>query len=398
MKIYADIIVFSDTHIKRDSYLEFGDKLVESIKAENAIIYPALINSHDHLIGNWYPPAIFRNKFTNTSDWVEAMKQHPSYLERNKFWQNDGSFNQLGELEYINCELSVYKNIFSGVTAVADHAPLQKREFYESFPIKVIERYRQCHSLSLGNWWGGLSAEDEFKLTNSEMPFYVHVSEGTDIVAKRDFNELENRGLLSHNTLVIHGISLTEKDFIRMQEVQSTLCWCPQSNNNLIGKTVDIEMAMRLGLNVVLATDSSFSGGINLLSELKFAHKKFPKIEPIELFKMVTSNAQKALFLSNNYGNLEFSREELLIVDKLVDSPFTNLLQIEPHNIQLLSHHGDAIYGDMKYFDAFNLDRSDYSFFENSGRRKFVKGDYRKSLQIIRERLGYNKILPYLPD
>ena len=259
--------VSDNFHLKiRSSFLKDNNRTVQ---LNNVIAYPPLINSHDHLIGNWYPRAGDNNPYITTDIWVEEMKQSASFKERNKIWINDGSFQLTEGNAPLITQLGMYKNIFSGCTVVQDHGPIQSDAYYDSFIINVIRKYRQCHSLSLGNWWGGKSAEEEMQAARGREPFILHLAEGTDEKAKNSFHNFEELGLLQPNTIIIHGISLNREEIKKCAEAGTSICCCPESNYFLIGKTIDIKACVEYGVNLILGTDSTMSGTPNLLHEIK---------------------------------------------------------------------------------------------------------------------------------
>ncbi len=401
MKFSADKIVFSSNKIEDKAYIDIESQYLKTnlneLLFENAIIYPALINSHDHLVGNWYPPAVTKDKFPNSHIWVEKMKDHPTYLDRNQYWINDGSFILTKEKEMILCKLGVYKNLFSGVVAVQDHAPNQSPDYYESFPINVIKDYRQCHSLPLGNWWGGGSAEEEFAKARGNIPFIVHLGEGIDEITGQEFSDLKKRKLLARNTMLIHGIALTRSEIEEIAKVGASICWCPASNENLIGHHLDIQACLDFGVNVVVGTDSTLSGSINLFAEMKFSHDNFSNVSTKDIFDMVTCNAARALNLPREYGSLNHSYSELLVLDNSCDNPFDNLVNSESSKIKLLVHNNQPILGDREYLEFFNYTENDYSFYSLGQREKFVIGNYQKLTKYINNFLSYEKTFPYLP-
>ena len=401
MKVIADKIVFSLNNIQNNSSISvesvYNKEKDRDLLFQNTIIYPALINSHDHLVGNWYPPAITEEKFENSHIWVEAMKNHPTYLDRNKYWVNDGSFVLTHKKEITLSTLGVYKNLFSGVVAVQDHAPNQTKDYYDAFPINVIRDYTQCHSLPLGNWWGGGSAKEEFAKAQGKLPFIVHLGEGIDDITAQEFTDLKAMNLLSANTLMIHGIALKESEIKEISQVGASICWCPASNENLIGSHLNIKSCLEQGVNVVLGTDSTLSGSINLLAEMKFSKENFPTVTSSDIFQMVTVNAAKALRLPGQYGTLENSSAELLALDKVYEDPFDNLIFAKPENIKLLLHKHKPVLGDIEYLSYFQIDSNEYSFYKYNGREKFVIGDFRKLTKYINSFLEYHKSFPYLP-
>lgn len=370
----------------------------ERLDIPNAIAYVPLINSHDHLIGNWFPRAGDKRPYHNSHIWVEDMKSSFSFHERNHFWFNDGSFNLTVKAALVLAQLGCYKNLFSGCSTVQDHGPVQKPLYYDSMPINVLRNYRQCHSITLENWWGGESAEEEMNLTGGKIPYIIHLGEGTDSITKAEFSELKARNLLRRNSMLIHGIAFTPAELSEIAQAKASVCWCPTSNFYLIGETLKVEDALRLGVNVTIGTDSTMSGAVNLLFEFILAHEKFPSIPLSTLYKMATENAAYALMLPDSYAKLDPEHTgDLLLMDAVEKDPFGNLLVCDPGNIRLLMHKGIPLYGDSEWMERFDLGDREYILFRTGNKEKFVIGDPIDLNDQIDLVLGYHKDFPYLP-
>jgi hypothetical protein len=374
--------------LKKSSELNFQDSFA----------YAPFINSHDHLIGNWYPKAGDNNPYPNSDIWVEDMKKSDSYKERCIVWPVDGKFNLTNGNAYILTTLGVYKNIFAGCNVVQDHIKNQLDEYYESFPINVLKDYRQAHTLTMGNWWGGKTPCEEWRESENKMPFILHLGEGVDENAKSGFPTLVEMDLLQKNTLLIHGITLTRKQLREMASVGASVCWCPASNMFLIGKTLDLTTALEENVNVVLGTDSTLSGSNNLLEEIKLAHRIYPDLPAKEIYKMISVNAVRALYLNQSYGNLLSDEiENLLIIKKNKDNPFDNIIFTETEDIEFMMHKGRPMFGDSRFLDNFDLDMSDYYIFKIGNSEKFVFGHPERLIDKVDQMLGYHKKLPYIP-
>lgn len=392
--VYNAEKVVQKTTVNLKSDLAIDNQKV--IDCSDHIAYPPFINSHDHLISNWYPKAGDGTPYENVSLWIDKMRFTPTFLERNKVWINDGTFDLTKGNAPLIVRLGIYKNLFSGCIVVQDHIKNQKPEYYANNPIHILKEYTQCHSLEMGNWWGGDDAIAEWKKTERKMPFIVHLGEGTDDNARSCFPKLIDMGLLQSNTLMIHGIALNREQLKKCAESGTTICWCPESNFFLIGQTIDIQSCLEFGVNVVIGTDS-MSGGINLLSEIKYAKHKIPDFPMKEIFRMITSNAAEALFLPESYGKLQETNTNLMLLDKNHDDEFENILHTETENINLLVHQGVPIFGDEKFFEEFNLEIDDYFLFDTKNGKKFVIGHPEKIISKIDDILGYHKDFPYLP-
>lgn len=400
MKIVVSLCVINPDEVRERQTLnlDLNDAEAETIEIPRCVAYTPLINSHDHLVGNWVPRAGERRPYPNSHIWVEDMKDSFSFHERSKFWVNDGSFDLLDPAALTVARLGAYKNLFSGCGTVHDHAPLQKTEYYDAMPIIVPSRFRQCHSLTMGNWWGGDTPEQEMKQCKGEMPFVIHLGEGTDEITKAEFALLKEQGLLRSNTLLIHGIALTPQEISEIAAAGASVCWCPTSNYYLIGKTLDINAALEAKTNVVIGTDSTMSGGVNLIAEFATIRQHYPDIPASELYRMVTQNAVKALYLPQRYGTLNpEDTQNLLLVDQIEKDPFENLMELEMKAIQLLVVDGIPRYGDSWLLDLFPDAEAEYTIFRTGNREKFVIGDPLDINDQIDAVLDYHKDFPFLP-
>ena len=394
MKILISKAVVEFDHIKDDYLFELNNNNKKSFDIKDSIAYLPFINSHDHLIGNWYPPIGDNRPYKNTSIWVSDMRNAEAYKERSKFWEQDPSFDLMKKGSFELSILGGYKNIFSGVGTVMDHMPIQSKEYYDAFPIDVIEKFDQLHSLSLGNWWGKGKSEQNQTNTNLEIPFAIHLAEGIDKNAKNEFRVAKEVGLLKRNVIFVHGICLTENQIIEAKENQTSICWVPKSNMFLIGKTLDIDTCLKHDVNVVIGTDSSFSGSINLFDELHFIAENFPHISPKDLYKMISVNSEKALFLEHQNLN---NSDSILITEKLDENPYKNITKLQPKDIKLFIKNKIPIYGQKQYLDNFIFDEEDYFFYTKDNVDYFVIGHPEKIMEEIESVLGYPKNLPYLP-
>ncbi len=401
MKINVNSCVYNPDKVTYDQPVSISSPLLKEnrsdLNCKDLIAYPPFINSHDHLISNWYPKASESQPYKNVNLWVVGMKATPSFIERNKVWINDGSFDlTLGTAPLI-VKLGIFKNMFSGCAVVQDHIRKQKHEYYQGNPITILEDYTQCHSVSMGNWWGGKTAVEEWFDAHGKMPFVIHLAEGTDDSARTCFPKIARMNLLQPNTLLVHAIALNKTDLKRCADEGTSICWCPESNLFLIGETLDIYTCMELGINVVIGTDSPMSGSTNMLAELQFAHEHFPDIPMNEMFRMITTNAAKALFLPEGTATLSNDNQDILLINKYNDDPFDNLLELNIDDIQFFMHKGIPVYGDSSFLKHFEINRDDYYFFDTNSENKFALGRPDKIIAEIDKLLGYHKDFPFIP-
>ncbi len=138
--------------------------------------------------------------------------------------------------------------------------------FGRRFPIRVLARYAWSHSLGFGDPGPAYSA----RAKRAGIPFIIHAAEGTDQRSREEVDQLDQLGLLSPHTILIHGIALTSSQRQRVAESGAGLVWCPSSNVWLYGATAPVD-ALPEGIPLGLGTDSTRSGEPTLLAELRAA-------------------------------------------------------------------------------------------------------------------------------
>jgi putative selenium metabolism protein SsnA len=114
------------------------------------------------------------------------------------------------------------------------------------------------------------------KVVRSDTPIHVHVAEdASDVTRTREqfgrgiVERLEAHGLLRSNSVLVHGIHLSDGELDRIAQAGAWLVHNPESNaNNAVGH-LDVERALERGVRVVLGTDGMAS---NMLRAAKSAY------------------------------------------------------------------------------------------------------------------------------
>ena len=209
-----------------------------------SFVYPALINVHDHLRGNYLPRVgPTRGAFyPNWSPWDADLKASPVYAERSAL-----SVAQM----YL---LGGYKNLFSGVGTVNDHFPHELNEAYlGTLPIRAIREYclaHECSSFDL-KWGDGVEAEHA-RAVLKDWPFITHLEEGFDAESMDGVGVLERAKLLDDRDLLVHCIGFSEDDIKKVKRAEASVAWCPASNYFMFNLTCKVRKLLRAGVNVAL--------------------------------------------------------------------------------------------------------------------------------------------------
>ena len=112
---------FIDLEISKDRISAIDSDLSADfeIKFSNAIVFPGLINSHDHLDFNLFP-RLGNRKFNNYTEWGPSIQS--TYATE---------INEVIKIpQKLRYEWGIIKNLISGVTTVVDHGYKKGRKIY----------------------------------------------------------------------------------------------------------------------------------------------------------------------------------------------------------------------------------------------------------------------------
>jgi cytosine/adenosine deaminase-related metal-dependent hydrolase len=318
-----------------------GDTVVD---LGGAFVLPGLINAHDHLELNHYGLLKRRPRYDNAAAWIDDLR--PAL-------QGDPSI-RAAQRQPLAARLFIgaLKNLLSGVTTVAHHNP-RYREIGRRFPVRVLRRYGWAHSFTLEGHPVGARGEpggnvrERCLATPPDVPFMVHAGEGTDAAAAAELPRLEALGCLRPNTVIVHGIAMTERDWELVVMRGASLVWCPASNEFLFGATAPVRACLdgnsRSWQRICLGSDSRISGSRDLLDELRAAAAR--GISAIELLRMVTDTPAKILRVADA-GRIERGLPaDFIVLPSGKETPEDALLAAARRDLALVAMGGRPVVG-----------------------------------------------------
>jgi cytosine/adenosine deaminase-related metal-dependent hydrolase len=168
--------------------------------------------------------------------------------------------------------------------------------------------------------------------------------------------------------------------------------------------TAKIRKMIKAGINVTIGTDSSATGSINLLEEIKYDRNLYRSmygedLSAKKIFDMVTYNAAKAFWMQDKIGTLDDGQlGDIMVLKARNNDPYENMVDASMEDIELLILRGVPIYGEMRFLDIFGGDMPpDYTLIKVCGRIMFVKGDPAGLYNEVRRKVGFKKILDFMP-
>jgi cytosine/adenosine deaminase-related metal-dependent hydrolase len=356
------------------------------------LLFPAMINSHDHLFGNYYP-RIGSGPYLNWLAWDNDLKSCELYRERSHIANID---------LYL---LGSYRNLISGVATVSDHIPHSvNSEFIPKMPMTVMKDYtleHECSSFDL-KWGRGISVEHA-EAVKKDIPFITHIEEGFDEESMLGIDILDELKALDEYTVLIHGIGFSKQDIETIARRKANVVWCPSSNYYMFQLTTDIKGLLDAGVSVSLGTDSPMSGGLNIFEEMQFARTLYRKIYNEDLpyrtiVEMVTTRAAKNLRLRNE-GKVEknFKANLLVIRNGDVNDPYKSLVHSWFNSVKLVIIDGVPVYGDHTYEHVMRHFDRHYQAISINGLERILVGKPHDLYSRIWENVRFKKVLPFFP-
>ena len=282
------------------------------------LLSPGLINAHDHLEFGLYPK-LGRGPYETCRAWAEDI-----HVKDKETIASIPRYRRTLPL------LGALRNLLSGVTTVCHHNPSSSVFLNPDFPVRVIDRIAWGHSLSFDS-----QVAAKFRDSAPEVPFVLHAAEGVDECASLEVAELEEQGILSDRTVLVHGLNCSAEDIARINTRDASLVLCSTSNHFLFGRSVDPGLIPVLK-NVILGTDSPLTAAGDMLDEISFA-KKWSSLPDSELYEMCTSRSAAVLRLQHGEGSIRSGgAADLVVVRDAGGGPASQLPTLTFEDIHLV--------------------------------------------------------------
>ena len=217
-----------------------------TLSFDGALAFPGLINSHDHLDFNLFPP-LGNRIYSNYTEWGRDIHaNNPATIQA-----------VLKVPQALRTQWGVYKNLLNGFTTVVNHG---ERLATDASLINVFQEYYCLHSVGFErNWRWKLN-----KPLAASMPVVLHVGEGTDAAAKQEIDRLIRWNLRRRPLVGIHGVGMNDRQAAHFR----ALVWCPASNYFLLDRTAPIDR-LKQKVPVVFGTDSTLTAGWNSWAQIR---------------------------------------------------------------------------------------------------------------------------------
>jgi cytosine/adenosine deaminase-related metal-dependent hydrolase len=329
---------------------------------DNAIAFPGLINSHDHLDFNLFPQ-LGNTVYNNYREWGNDI--HNQYKE------------EIAAVLHVPKSLRIlwgmYKNLLNGFTTVVNHG--EKLAVPADF-LTVCQEYNSLHSVGFEkNWRWKLNRPGKYG-----KPVIIHIGEGTDPVSSREIDSLIRWNLAKRSLIGVHGVAINA---IQASSFQS-LVWCPASNFFLLNKTAAIDQ-LKQRTRILFGSDSTLTAGWNIWNHLRAA-RQTNMLTDDELLQTISGRAAETWRLKNGYIQQGYLADIVVARKKDDADSMDAFYATDPKDLLLVIHNGK-----IQLFDAAvreQLDpvlQKDFGKINIDGNDKYVAGDLEKLCNQIRQ-------------
>ena len=320
------------------------------------IIAPGMIDTHNHPQYNFLPPWPPPRRFTRSDQWQSVPEYHDftQVLRDNENLNNNTcAMVKWGEL----------RALVAGTTTIQGGPNLNcvtrtlTRNIESGNDFEGIDHHRP-NTLGIAT----VSTADALTLRadmdSGQLTAYIlHLSEGIDEPARREFDLLTARNLLTPAMVIIHGTALGAPEFMQMGAAHAKLIWSPRSNIILYGRTTNVGLALDAGITVALAPDWTPSGGPNLLSELRYGRYVSQqamggRLGSRDLVEMVTSRAATAVDRPQVGSLVEGRYADVMVIPDRGCDAYDSLIDAPTADVRLVVLGGRPVYGDAALLGA----------------------------------------------
>jgi len=322
------------------------------LKFDRAIVFPGLINSHDHIDFNLFP-RLGNKIYANYTEWGKHI--HDAYKD---------DINEVLKIPVpLRVQWGVYKNLLCGVTTVVNHGEKLK---IEDELITVFEDTHCLHSVQFEKGWK-IKLNNPFK---AKLPVNIHVGEGDDFTSSNEIDQLTGWNLFRKKLIGVHAVAMSEGQAKKFEAV----VWCPQSNYFLLDKTAKVNL-LKKHTTLLFGTDSTLTSSWDMWDHLQSARQTM-LVSDSTLYQSLNENAAKTWRLHT--GEIAAGKDADLVVAKAKNnaSGLNAFFATGPADLLLVVHKGHIrLFDESVMHQLQSVDLSDFSKIYVYGACKYVQGD-----------------------
>ena len=347
--------IFSDTN---------GANIVPIIIETKGVIYPGMIDLHNHPEYAIYPPMPIKRAYKDRYEWrnydddyTKRITYPNTVLTSDIYYGLGSEVGRFGELQAL----------IGGTTTLQGSrtfAAYSKNEcLARNIENSAVTSQKAFSRVDIGRdaaEWAAMQAE------KAKGPMVIHLAEGASARMADELRYVKNSGLLGPELIAVHGVGLRPQDLDELAKAGAKMVWSPLSNFMLYAKTANIDAARKAGVPLSIGPDWAPSGSKNSLGELKVVdlvnkNALNNKFSDRALIEMVTRNPAQALNWGGKLGQIKAGMlADLMVMDDanasdeagLPSNVYRNLIEATEEAVRLVMVRGEPIYGDSAALQA----------------------------------------------
>jgi len=347
-----------------------------SIDLSGFQIMPGLINAHDHLQYALFP-RLGSPPYRNYIEWGEDIHRR----------QADLIAQHKRVPKHVRLWWGGLRNLLCGVTTVCHHDPLWPALLEDDFPVQVVRDFGWSHSVALGT-----DLKGAFQNTPKHQSFVIHAAEGIDQCASKEILKLDELGLLSRQTVLVHGIGMDSDGVALLRRRGASLILCPSSNRFMFGVVPDVSLLGGVG-RMALGSDSPLTALGDFLDEIRFSIRHC-KLSAQSAYRMATSGAGTILRLDEGRGSIvEGGRADFFAVRHTGEPLDSRLQKLTIHDIELVMIGGEIRLASPRMLERVPCElRRGLEALQIDGSVRWLRAPIRELLMAAEDVLGEGRV------
>jgi 5-methylthioadenosine/S-adenosylhomocysteine deaminase len=323
-----------------------GVKIIDT----SGVILPGLIDLHGHpeynVFAAWEPPKLYKNRYLwRSSDEYDAVVRKP--------WTKLTADPSLLQTLTRYAEVRALVGGATAIQGASAKYPGNDEALGRNVDLRIFGQHKARSIIDLGRTTDADHKHLRVQIDAGDVDaVYIHLAEGIDERSRKEFKQLTDANLLTKATVVIHGTALTDDQLADVKGAGAKLVWSPQSNLRLYGATTHAAKALELKVPLAIGADWLPSGSQSLLAELKVARRSLigqgvkPDNLDQQLVHAATATAAAIAGFEDKLGLIAPNRQaDILVLERLYDDPWQNVVEAEPAWVELVTIGGDVAYG-----------------------------------------------------
>jgi hypothetical protein len=331
------------------------------------IIFPGLIDAHNHPSYNSFPTLMFNNfPFGHRDEWGDEEAEYDNWKAERRKVRNHAQVK--AEEKNTITKWGEILQLMAGCVAIQGQSDSDPEHAHPGVILYNVEEFPSRIATDIFPW---TMSSTERKHLHSNIDggavnaVLIHLCEGPDETARRQFDTWAEWELLDESTTIIHGTALGSNEMAQVAAANAKIVWAPMSNMKLYGATLDIRLCKEYGVTLGLSPDWTLSGCYNMLEELGYAwylnNSMFGSAYTSkEMCDMVTINNAKACGFEDRYGKIAVGYNAgLMVIDGEPADPYMALIEARPKDVILTIVDGIPRYGNTALMDILGFDTTD---------------------------------------